>query len=228
MSTPCQDASTRSSSSASYLAEIKDNPQTIFSFLLIAGYLKLNKSPKVAGTSFYYVSIPNKEIQRIYGKEILSAIGDSRAQSTASSIQQSIIDSDVVGMRQHLERYLKQTVSFFDTSNEGFYHGLMLGLYAVMNDLYSVISNREAGNGRFDIQMVPYNKSLPAIIIEVKVLDTTSTNADTITKQLRALSQEALQQIDEKEYASPLESQGLSVLELGIAFYKKQAEIAYK
>ena len=131
-------------------------------------------------------------------------------------------------MRQHLERYLKQTVSFFDTANEGFYHGLMLGLYAVMNDLYNVTSNREAGSGRFDIQMVPFNKTLPAIIIEVKVLDTISTDADTIAKQLSALSQEALQQIDEKEYAYPLESQGLSVLKLGIAFYKKQAEIAYK
>lgn len=208
--------------------EIKDNPQTIFSFLLIAGYLKLNKSPNVVGTSFYYVSIPNKEIQKIYGKEILSAIGDSHAQSTASSIQQAIIDNDVISMRQHLERYLKQSVSFFDTSNEGFYHGLMLGLYAVMNDLYSVTSNREAGNGRFDIQMTPFNKNLPAIIIEVKVLNTTSTSQDTIIKQLNALSQEALQQIDDRNYTFPLESQGLNVLKLGIAFYKKQIEIAYK
>lgn len=208
--------------------EIKDNPQTIFSFLLIAGYLKLNKSPNVAGTSFYYVSIPNKEIQRIYGKEILSAIGDSRAQSTASSVQQAIIDNDINGMKQHLERYLKQTVSFFDTSNEGFYHGLMLGLYAVMNDLYSVSSNRESGNGRFDIQMVPFNKNMPAIIIEVKVLSTTSKNADTITNELCALSQEALNQIDEKEYAYPLEAQGYSILKLGIAFYRKQSEICYK
>nr|MCR4660851.1 ATP-binding protein [Clostridia bacterium] len=208
--------------------EIKDNPQTIFSFLLIAGYLKLNRSPNVAGTTFYYVSIPNKEIQRIYGREILSAIGDSRTQSTASSIQQAIIDNNINGMKQYLENYLKQTVSFFDTSNEGFYHGLMLGLYAVMNDLYIVTSNRESGNGRFDIQMVPYNKNMPAIIVEVKVLSTTSTNADTIKNELRVLSQEALKQIDEKEYTASLEEQGYSILKLGIAFYKKQSEIAYK
>lgn len=208
--------------------EIKDNPQTVFSFLLIAGYLKLNKSPEIIGTSFYYVSIPNKEIQRIYGKEILSAIGDVRVQSTASSIQQAIVDGDMGEMKQQLERYLKQTVSFFDTSNEGFYHGLMLGLYAVMNDLYTVTSNRESGNGRFDIQMVPFNKNLSAVIIEVKVLSTTSENAETITNELRALSQEALNQIDEKQYAAPLEEQGYNVLKLGIAFYKKQSEVAYK
>ncbi|MCR5056336.1 MAG: AAA family ATPase [Clostridia bacterium] len=208
--------------------EIKDNPQTIFSFLLIAGYLKLNKSPNVAGTSFYYVSIPNKEIERIYGKEILSAIGDFRTQSTASSIQQAIIDNDIAGMRRHLEHYLKQTVSFFDTSNESFYHGLMLGLYAVMNDLYSVTSNREAGNGRFDIQMVPLSKNMPAIIIELKVLSSETANEKTITEQLQALSRDALRQIDEKEYALPLEERGLSIMKLGIAFYKKQAEAACK
>lgn len=208
--------------------EVKDNPQTIFSFLLIAGYLKLSGDPNIPGTSFCYVSIPNKEIQRIYGKEILSAIGDSRTQSTAQAVQQAIVDNDMAGMKHHLESYLKQTVSFFDTSNESFYHGLMLGLYAVMNDLYAVTSNRESGNGRFDIQMIPFKKDLPAIIVEVKVLATASVNADTITDELRALSQEALNQIDEKDYASPLEAQGYSILKLGIAFYKKQSEIAYK
>lgn len=207
--------------------EIKANSQTLFSFLVMAGYLKISNSPNVAGTSFYYVSIPNKEIQRIYEKEILLAMGEYKMQSTASYIQQSIIDGDINCMQQYLEEYLKQTISFFDTSNESFYHGLMLGLYAIMNDLYSVVSNREAGDGRFDIQMVPFNKEMPAIIVEIKVLSSITNNID-ISKSLQELSQEALSQIDKMQYYYSLKEQGLDVLEIGIAFYKKQSEISFK
>ena len=208
--------------------EIKDNPQTIFSFLLIAGYLKLDKSANVSGTSFHYVSIPNKEIQRIYGKEILSAYGEIHAQSTATSIQQAIVSNNFVAMQEQLQRYLKLTISYFDTSSESFYHGLMLGLYGVMNDLYTITSNREAGDGRYDIQMVPRIDTKPAILIELKVLCTDSRSTETIRKQLQALAAEALNQIDEKQYALPLLEEGkYHVQKLGIAFYKKQAEIAY-
>lgn len=208
--------------------EIKDNPQSIFSFLLIAGYLKITRRPDIVGTPFYYVSIPNKEIKQIYGREILSGLGDKNTQSTAMSIQQDILENDIESMRKHLQSYLKQTVSFFDTSNESFYHGLMLGLYAVMNNLYMVTSNRESGDGRFDIKMVPLKKGTPAIIIEVKVLSTDAKDNDIITKQLVELSRKALQQIEEKHYGVEIENQGYSIIKLGIAFYKKQAEISQK
>ena len=62
---------------------------------------------------------------------------------------------------------------------------------------------------------------MPAIIIELKVLSSETANEKTITEQLQALSRDALLQIDEKEYALPLEERGLSIMKLGIAFYKK-------
>jgi len=206
--------------------EIKDNPSSIYSFLLMAGYLKPIRKPTITGTSFYYVSIPNKEIMKIYGKEIISAIGNTNLQSTASYIQQSIINKDMDNMKQYLQQYLTQTISFFDTGSESFYHGLMLGLYAVMNDLYNITSNRESGNGRFDIQMIPYQKQLPAMIIEIKVLSANTDDEEIVSKKLLSLSKEALNQIEEKGYALPIKEKGYDIIKLGIAFNKKRVEIS--
>ena len=206
--------------------EIKDNPSSIYSFLLMAGYLKPIKKPTITGTSFYYVSIPNKEIMKIYGKEIISAIGNTNLQSTASYIQQSIINKDMDNMKQYLQQYLTQTISFFDTGSESFYHGLMLGLYAVMNDLYNITSNRESGDGRFDIQMIPFQKQLPAMIIEIKVLSANTDDEEIVSKKLLSLSKEALNQIEEKGYALPIKEKGYDIIKLGIAFNKKRVEIS--
>ena len=117
----------------------------------------------------------------------------------------------------------------FDTDKEGFYHGLMLGLYAIMNDLYSVKSNRESGNGRFDIQMQPFDKSSAGIIVELKVLrNPKSQDEKSISLELDDLSKTALQQIDEKHYVQEMTDNGISrILKFGIAFYKKQTSVAF-
>ncbi|MCC2120028.1 PD-(D/E)XK nuclease domain-containing protein [Waltera acetigignens] len=62
---------------------------------------------------------------------------------------------------------LTQSVSFFDTAGENFYHGFMLGLCALMSGTF-VTSNRESGDGRYDIQLKPIRKGMPGILIELK------------------------------------------------------------
>ena len=117
----------------------------------------------------------------------------------------------------------------FDTDKEGFYHGLMLGLYAIMNNLYSVKSNRESGSGRFDIQMQPYDKSSDGIIVELKVLrKPKSQDEKSVSAELDELSKTALQQIDDKHYVQEMADNGTPrVLKFGIAFYKKQTAVAF-
>ncbi len=54
------------------------------------------------------------------------------------------------------------TISSFDYARETFYHGLLLGICAVLNNLYRVDSNKESGLGRYDIQPKPlHNRKLP-------------------------------------------------------------------
>jgi hypothetical protein len=93
--------------------------------------------------------------------------------------------------QQELEKQLQQTISYMDSA-EAFYHGFLLGLMANLKN-YRIKSNREAGNGRYDICIYSLDLRSPAVLLELKVAD-----------RFRELDQEsdrALRQINEKEYA---------------------------
>ena len=209
--------------------EIRKNPYTIYSFLLMAGYLKVVDHQALQdGNDICEIAIPNKEIVYVYEKEILSSLAEVISPSTAISIQTALVQRNIAGIQKHLQDFLRQSISVYDTSQESFYHGLMLGLYAVMNNRYQITSNRESGDGRYDIQMKPLDKSLPGILIELKVLRGDH-EGDRLSEKLLELSQTALGQIDEKDYCAALQGDDIQqIMKLGIAFYKKRAEIAYK
>ena len=209
--------------------EIKSNPTTIYSFLLAAGYLKTVKKDDIPdGNSICDVAIPNQEIFYVYEREILSALSDVISQSTAIAIQQAIMKQDIPSLQKNLEKLLLNSISAFDYAHENFYHGLVIGLCAVMNNRYFVSSNIESGHGRYDIQLKPINKRLPGIIIELKVLKDGITE-DRIDSELDKSSEEALKQIEEKKYVSQMKQEGITeFFKIGAAFYKKHVKILSK
>lgn len=203
--------------------EILHNPSSIYSFLLMTGYLKNDGiSPQSDGNYICNVSIPNREISYVYEKEILTRWGIPETESTAARIQQAFYEQDEAKLAKCIEEYLRQTVSFFDTTDEIFYQGLVLGFIAILNNRYFVRSNRESGEGRFDIQLIPKNNSLPGILMELKV--SKDENAD-----LRKLAEDALLQIEQNRYETEMLSQGIkSIFQYGVAFRKKDVEILLK
>lgn len=200
--------------------EIMHNPSSIYSFLLMTGYLKnTGIFPQNDGSYVCNVSIPNREISLVYKKEILSRFGTPETESTAARIQQAFYEQNAEKLSEGIREYLKQSVSFFDTADEIFYHGLVLGLTAVLNDRYHIRSNRESGEGRFDLQLFPKYKDLPGILIELKV----SKEKDS---DLHALADEAVSQIEENQYETDMVSQGVTdILKYGAAFFKKDAVV---
>lgn len=93
----------------------------------------------------------------------------------------------------------------------------------MMNDKYKITSNREAGHGRFDIQLIPQRKDLCGIIIEIK------TGRQCSDEQLQKLSNTALQQILKKAYVNDmLDSDVPSILALDAAFEGKRVKISSK
>ena len=203
--------------------EILHNPSSIYSFLLMTGYLKNDGiSPQSDGNYICNVSIPNREISYVYEKEILTRWGIPETESTAARIQQAFYEQDEAKLAKCIEEYLRQTVSFFDTTDEIFYQGLVLGFIAIFNNRYFVRSNRESGEGRFDIQLIPKNNSLPGILMELKV--SKDENAD-----LRKLAEDALLQIEQNRYETEMLSQGIkNIFQYGVAFRKKDVEILLK
>ena len=156
----------------------------------------------------------------VYNKEILQKMENMIPQSTAISIQEAIFSGDNEKLQSQIQRLLLQSVSSFDTAGENFYHGFMLGLCALLGKSF-VTSNREAGEGRYDIQLKPMRPELPGILIELKAEKNCS------SERLKKLSQLALQQIDDKKYDAALATEGVNVIyKYGVAFSGKRVEIA--
>lgn len=206
--------------------EIKNNPTTIYSFLLSAGYLKVMKKDDLFdGNAICDIAIPNKEIFFVYEREILSALTNVIPQSTAIAIQQAIIKQDIPKLQDNLQKLLLNSISSFDYAHENFYHGLILGICAIMNNLYRVDSNRESGHGRYDIQLSPFDKKMPGIIIELKVLKDGVSEAH-ITSELEHSAQNALAQTEQKQYITSMKQAGIThFFKIGVAFYKKHVKL---
>ena len=197
--------------------EVQNNPYSIYSFLLVAGYLKVaNIYPQSDGNFMCDVAIPNKEITFVYEKEVLNRTNQN---SLAISISQAIFSKDTQKLQALLEDFMVKNISSIDGANEGFYHGMMLGLCAILGNRYKIRSNRESGLGRFDIQLMPLTKGMPGFIFEFK--HTKDEHTD-----LSALADSALQQIEAKKYDTELRDNGVSsIIRIGIAFRGKSAVV---
>lgn len=197
--------------------EVQNNPYSVYSFLLVAGYLKVaNIYPQSDGNFMCDVAIPNKEITFVYEKEVLNRTNQN---SLAISISQAIFSKDTQKLQSLLEDFMVKSISSIDGANEGFYHGMMLGLCAILGNRYKIRSNRESGLGRFDIQLMPLTKGMPGFIFEFK--HTKDEHTD-----LSALADSALQQIEAKKYDTELRDNGVnSIISIGIAFRGKSAVV---
>ena len=110
--------------------QIKNNPATIYSFLLVAGYLKAeNAVISSNGNYVCEVSLPNKEIRTVCNKEILQKFSNYGIQSSAALIQEAIYSNDTKKLKTALHSLLLKSSSCFDTTKELFFHGLLLGIY---------------------------------------------------------------------------------------------------
>jgi len=197
--------------------EVQNNPYSIYSFLLVAGYLKVAAIyPQNDGNYMCDVAIPNKEILYVYEKEVLNRINQN---NVSISIHQAIFSKDTRKLQSLLEDFMLKSISTMDGANEAFYHGMMLGLCAVLGSQYKVRSNRESGLGRFDVELLPMMQGIPGFIFEFK--HTKDINVD-----LDSLANSALRQIDDMKYDTELKDFGVkNIVKIGIAFRQKSAVV---
>ena len=193
--------------------EVQSNPYSIYSFLLVAGYLKVAEIyPQNDGNYMCDVAIPNKEILYVYEKEVLNRTNQN---NVSISIHQAIFSKDTSKLQSLLEDFMLKSISTMDGASEAFYHGMMLGLCAVLGSQFKVRSNRESGLGRFDIELLPMVKGIPGFIFEFK--HTKDINVD-----LDSLANSALKQIEDMKYDTELNDFGVEdIVKIGIAFRKK-------
>lgn len=186
-----------------------DNINNIYSFLLLTGYLKVIKD---RGENQYELVIPNKEVYEIYKQSFMSYFEDYTT-SRKGELYRELVDGDAKKVNLLLNDILLRSISYFD-NQESFYHGFLVGL---LND-YEVVSNRESGNGRFDVCVLPENILGTVVLIECKH----SISEDDLIDDAK----EGARQIVEKKY---LEEHRFKKYENavghGISFYKKQCYV---
>ena len=186
-----------------------DNINNIYSFLLLTGYLKVIKD---RGENQYELVIPNKEVYEIYKQSFMSYFEDYTT-SRKGELYQELVDGDAKKVNLLLNDILLRSISYFD-NQESFYHGFLVGL---LND-YEVVSNKESGNGRFDVCVLPENILGTIVLIECKH----SISEDDLIDDAK----EGARQIVEQKY---LEEHKFKIYEnaigYGISFYKKQCYV---
>ena len=186
-----------------------DNINNIYSFLLLTGYLKVIKD---RGENQYELVIPNKEVYEIYKQSFMSYFEDYTT-SRKGELYQELVDGDAKKVNLLLNDILLRSISYFD-NQESFYHGFLVGL---LND-YEVVSNKESGNGRFDVCVLPENILGTVVLIECKH----SISEDDLIDDAK----EGARQIVEQKY---LEEHKFKKFEkaigYGISFYKKQCYV---
>lgn len=197
-----------------------DGADTIFSFLLVAGYLKIASDVvETESGTFAELTLPNKEIKRVYNTEILSWLRSTLTGNIVAELEKALFLGKAEKIQAALQKYMIGCISNFDGSAEGFYHGMMMGMVATMSSRYYIRSNRESGNGRFDLCLEPRENGLPGIIMEFKAAKDSDVD-------LNKLAREALLQIEEKHYATELLERGVvNIAKYGLAFSGKNVSV---
>lgn len=186
-----------------------DNINNIYSFLLLTGYLKVIKD---RGENQYELIIPNKEVYEIYKQSFMSYFEDYTT-SKKNELYQELVDGDAKKVNLLLNDILLRSISYFD-NQESFYHGFLVGL---LND-YEVVSNRESGNGRFDVCVLPENILGTVVLIECKH----SISEDDLIDDAK----EGARQIVEQKYLEEHKFKKYeNAIGYGISFYKKQCYV---
>ena len=200
---------------------LKDPQTNILGFLLMTGYLKSTETTiDEDGAYVCKLEIPNKEIKSIYRQEILSLTLKSAGESIVENLKKSLMSKDAELLKNTLKKFLLNSISYYDGLKENYYHGLLLGMSVIFSSYYYPLSNRESGEGRYDIQLTPKEKNMPGIIIEIKASDKAS------YEDLRLLAESALEQINNKKYDTDLIAMGIeSIYKYGIAFNGKHVEV---
>ena len=192
------------------------NQDYIWSFLLFTGYLKIISCETVGDETYYDMVIPNVEIKSIYKNTIRSWFIDHINRDSRTDILESVIHADAEKLEDLLCTWLTNTISCFD-EQENYYHGFVTGLVSGFNG-YMVVSNRESGNGRFDLVVKQRSRWHHAAILEFKVVEKYN--------QMTKACEDALKQIEEKDYEASLrDEQYENIAKLGICFCQKRCRV---
>lgn len=200
-----------------YIADESTSP---WSLLYFSGYLKISNEYDYGQVGLI---IPNKEVLHFFKNEIIKWFNIDMKIEEYIPIVLSLIKGDTESFKKGFKEILAGVFSYFDLKgdeSEQYYHVFTIGIMALLSDNYIIKSNREAGDGRADLLIIPKNPSELGIIMEFKKSD----KEELLLKDAKI----ALKQINDKKYDNELLALGINnILKVGISFYNKECEMIF-
>ena len=199
--------------------EIKTNAETLWSFLFLCGYVTFDTVIREDVSRFSHFSIPNKEVFYLYRTIIKKWLEEALSLATYQLMLSHLTSGNTVDFKKMFKRFAQESLSSFDVGGkepEKFYHALVLGMFANLHTTHIIKSNRESGFGRYDVMLIPHDKTKHGIVIEFKKVDIDD------NETLETAAQNALKQIADKKYVTELETLCIKqIIKLAIVFEGK-------
>jgi len=208
--------------------DLNTNKELLWTLLTFGGYLTVVEQINI---NTYKLRIPNYELKFVFKNIILKwltieiQIQKSLLQDTTNYLINNEIDKFEEGFKQ----IMGDTFSYFDSKgdSERIYQSYVLGLLAIVGDHYIIKSNRESGEGRYDIMLIPHDKTKFGIVIEIKQIDKISNEKENkFQKRVNCKITEALSQIENNKYYNELIAHKIEkIIKLPIVFVGKEPYI---
>ena len=199
------------------MADIELNEDNIWSFLIMAGYLKVVGKRREDIEIYYSLKIPNLEVKYMYEKIIRDWQSEGYIASEYNEMLKALVNFDYEVFEEIFVDYVEKSLSYFDVSGEEpekVYHSFVLGMLVSLNKSHYVLSNRESGYGRYDVMVIPKDIAKPGIIIEFKRARKTN------KKTIEELIEEARKQIEDKKYETELLNRGITNIKKIVIVFK--------
>ncbi len=202
--------------------DFESSHETVMSFLIQTGYLKALFHGMQNNRMVYEVSIPNEELRLIYIDTITRWFNESIGSKELDVMLNALINNDITTFERILSKFVLETLSYFNVGRktkevERVFQAFLLGMLLSLKDRYEVYSEKESGYGRFDVSVIPKDKSKRAIIMELKSIDPFRNENKDMTLEA------ALQQIEDRQYEVALRQQGCTnIMKVAVTFDGKR------
>ena len=182
--------------------DLDTNKELLWSLFAFSGYLTIHNK---IGVDLYELKIPNYEIKFNFKSIILKWLdNDVKIRKTLlEETTKQLTNNEIEKFEKGFKQIIGDTFSYFDTKSEpeNVYQSYVLGLLAIIGDDYIIKSNRESGDRRYDIMLIPHDRTKYGIVIEIKQMSRDKNDDDeSFIKKIDHKITEAKNQIELNQY----------------------------
>ncbi len=222
--------------------DFERNTELLWTLLTDNGYLTQAGESDFGN---YKLRIPNNEVKIVFTDIILAWLNEEVkiTKDLLISTSESLINNRIKEFERGVKQLVGDTLSYYDTAekidkltkerlitNEQIYHIYTLGLLTILKDDYIIKSNRESGEGRYDIILIPFDKTKNGIVIELKSIKKKgkSEKRENFINRINTEIDKALNQIETNKYYSELLENKIkpeNIIKMAIIFAGKEPYI---